>query len=133
MRGFFPRGLSMKLHQSKLANLNQFTGYGEGYVMVNQERFEGSVLVAADRVEPWSGQRLETLGNADFEPLLALAPEVVLIGTGSKLRFAHPSVYSALLQARIGVDFMDNGALCRTFNILCAEERRVIAVIMHDQ
>ncbi|WP_028455528.1 Mth938-like domain-containing protein [Chitinilyticum litopenaei] len=122
----------MKLHQSKAGNLNQFTAYGDDFVEVNQQRHHGPVLVASAAVVPWSAQALTALGPTEIEAILALNPEVVLIGTGKTLRFGHPASYAALSAARIGVDFLDNGALCRTFNILCAEGRQVVAAVLYD-
>ncbi|MBE9609935.1 Mth938-like domain-containing protein [Chitinilyticum piscinae] len=121
----------MKLHQSKVGNLNQFTSYGEDFVEVNRQRHQGPVLVSGEQVLPWSARSLESLAPADIEAILALNPEVVLIGTGKHLRFGHPQRYAALSAARIGVDFLDNGALCRTFNILSAEGRQVVAAVLY--
>jgi uncharacterized protein len=62
--------------------------------------------------------------------VLMRAPEIVLLGTGPRLRFPSPAVYASLLKARIGVEVMDTAAACRTYNILAAEGRRVAAALM---
>ncbi|MGL6295748.1 MAG: Mth938-like domain-containing protein, partial [Plesiomonas sp.] len=62
----------------------------------------------------------------------AYQPEVVLLGTGKTIRFPHPKLYQALAAAHIGLDVMDTGAVCRTFNILTSENRKVVALIVHD-
>ena len=67
---------------------------------------------------------------ADFEQILALRPEVVLLGTGARQRFAHPRLYASLSAARIGLEMMDTGAACRTYNILMAEGRKVLAALI---
>jgi len=70
------------------------------------------------------------LEEADFERLLSHKPEVVLFGTGPAIRFPHPRLTRALTDARIGLEVMDTPAACRTFNILAAEGRSVIAALL---
>ncbi|UXY16800.1 Mth938-like domain-containing protein [Chitiniphilus purpureus] len=120
----------MKLHHTTTTHLNQFTGYGDGYVMVNQERFEGSLIVTPTEVHSWRPTDFSTLEEADFAMLLEFGPELVLLGTGDRIRFPHPRLSRALASAHVGLDTMDTGALCRTFNVLTAEERRVVALVL---
>lgn len=121
----------MKLHLSGLSGQNLFTGYGAGYVMVNQTRHQHSLIVLPDHViENWPPQTFEQLAVEHFEHLLPLQPEMVLLGTGATLRFPHPSLTKTLLAARIGVEVMDTGAACRTYNILTGEGRRVAAALL---
>ena len=72
---------------------------------------------------------VKTLSAADLEPLFALHPEVVLLGTGAKQVFPASDVRQAFAARRIGLEVMDLGAACRTYNILVQEERRVAAVL----
>ena len=121
----------MKLHADKPQNLNTVTGYGPGYIEINAIRHEASVLVMPEGdVEPWPASRFEDLEAAHFEALLAKSPEVVLLGTGDRLRFPHPRLTAALSRRHIGVDAMDLQAACRTYNILMAEGRKVAAVLL---
>jgi len=122
----------LKLHASGLTNLNTFTGYGEGFVLINAVRHEGSLIVMPEYLQPWDVGGFAALEPGDFAALAALKPEVVLLGTGAKIRFPHPRLTSALSQARIGVEVMDNQAACRTYNILMAEERKVAAALIFD-
>jgi uncharacterized protein len=109
---------------------NTFTAYGEGYVMVNGVRHEANLIVLPDRILPWSASGFDALAADDFAELASLALEVVLLGTGARLRFPHPQVTRALVDARIGLEVMDMQAACRTYNILAAEERRVAAALL---
>ena len=121
----------MKLHLFSNASKNIFTGHGAGYVKVNDQHFEQAIVVTPEQVfQDWTAQRFETLAEADFNYFLALQPDVLLIGTGSQHRFAHPQLYRALTDAGIGVEFMDTAAACRTCNILVAEARKVFAAIL---
>ncbi len=121
----------MKLQASTLAGSNFFTGYGEGYVLVNQERYEGSLVVMPERIWPeWGARRFEELSEADFAALVPLERDVVLLGTGATLRFPPRQLTRPLLQARIGLEVMDNRAACRTYNILVEEGRKVAAALL---
>jgi uncharacterized protein len=112
-------------------SLNLFTGHGEGYVSINHKRHEQSVVVMAGEVRTdWPVTDFAALTAAHFDYFLALKPEVLLLGTGSKQHFAHPSLYRELIQARIGIEFMDTPAACRTYNILVTEDRKVIAAVL---
>jgi uncharacterized protein len=108
-----------------------FTGYGEGYLAVNHERYEHSVILATGQpVTAWDAERFETLARAHFEALLALRPEIVVFGAGRTLRFPPHELTQPLMQARVGLEVMDTGAACRTYNILVAEGRKVVAAVL---
>ena len=120
----------MKLHLTRASGQNLFTGYGAGYVSINDERYERPVIVAAGRpVENWEATSLENLTAAHFEALLAWKPEIVILGTGERLRFPHPRLTQPLAAAAVGFEAMDTKAACRTYNILMAEGRAVVAAI----
>jgi uncharacterized protein len=120
----------VKLHPPPPTALNTFTGYGEGYVLVNGERHETNLVVLPERLVPWSAASFDALAESDFESLLELGPEIVLLGTGPRQRFPHPRLTRALAARRIGVEAMDLQAACRTYNFLMAEDRRVAAALL---
>ena len=120
----------MKLHASSPGAANTFTGYGEGYVMVNGERRDSSLVVLADRIEAWRPDAFDRLSTQDFAFLKELNVEIILLGTGSRQRFPHPRLTRALAEAGIGLEVMDVQAACRTYNILVAEARRVAAALL---
>ena len=124
------RILAVKLHASAPTALNTFSGYGDGYVMVNGERFEANLIVLPERLLPWGAVSFDALVEADFQVLLEMNLEILLVGTGPKQRFPHPRLIRALAAKRIGVEAMDLQAACRTYNILMAEERRVAAALL---
>jgi|SRR5690348_5130645 len=122
----------MKLHASGASGVNTITGYGEGYVMVNGQRRESSVVVLPDRLESWAAKSFDALTAEDFSFLGTLHAEIVLLGTGPRQRFPHPRLTAALAQAGIGLEVMDVQAACRTYNILVAEERKVAAALLFE-
>jgi uncharacterized protein len=124
-------GTPLKLHLTNISGINLFTGYGEGYVMINQQRHEQSLVVLRDRlVTDWQPAGFDDLDAGDFALLADLKPEIVLLGTGERLRFPRPELTRALLEARIGLEVMDIQAACRTYNFLAAEERKVAAALL---
>ena len=121
----------MALHLQTNTNLKLFTGHGTGYVAVNGQRFPQAVVVLAGEVRTdWPATDFATLTAAHFDYFIELKPEVLLLGTGAKQQFARPELYRELIRAGIGIEFMDTPAACRTYNILVAEDRKVIAAIL---
>ena len=121
----------MKLHLSHVTGTNTFTAYGAGYVSVNGQRFERSLIVLPDRIlADWAPDSFDALAPEHLETLATIAPEVVLLGTGAQLRFPRPEITRPLVEARIGLEVMDAQAACRTFNILVAEGRKVAAALL---
>ena len=120
----------MKLHVSGPGTRNAITGYGEGYVLVNGQRHESSLIVTPDQVLPWDVSEFTKITADDFEKLRTLNAEILLLGTGPRQRFPHPRLTRALAARRIGVEAMDLHAACRTYNILMSEERRVAAALL---
>lgn len=121
----------MKLHLTQAAGQNLFTAYGDGYVQVNQQRFETSLIVMPSQlITDWPPRSLDQLTEAHFTHLATLQPEIVLLGTGAMLRFPHPRLSSPLSQAGIGFEVMDTFAAARTYNILMGEGRRVAAALL---
>jgi len=105
--------------------------FEEGVITIGEQQYRHSLIVSPDRIpEQWRPACAGELLREDFEPLLALQPEIVLVGTGTRLEFPSPSLTVTLLQAGIGVEVMGTAAACRTFNILLSEERRVVAALL---
>lgn len=121
----------MKLHLNTSITQKIFTAHGEGYVTVSRERFEHPIVVTPEQVlTDWQPQGFDALDETHFAYFLALKPEILLLGTGAQQRFAHPRLYHALSAAGIGVECMSTAAACRTYNILMAEDRKVVAAIL---
>jgi uncharacterized protein len=121
----------MKLQLSNISGVNLFTGYGESYVMVNKQRHEQNLVVLRDRlVTDWQPAGFDDLKAEHFALIAELEPEIVLLGTGNRLRFPRPELTRALIEARIGLEVMDFQAACRTYNFLAAEERKVAAALL---
>ena len=124
----------MKLHADPRSDLNTITAYGPGFIEINAVRHTGHVLLTPQTpVTAWSVAHFDALSAADLEALLAHQPEVVLLGTGARQRLLHPRLGAALMQARVGLEVMNTPAACRTYNILMAEGRRVLAALLQEE
>jgi uncharacterized protein len=122
-------GNNVKLHLAGTGNANIFTRYGPGYVVVNDRRFEQSLVVMPDALwTEWPATTFEALTADHLEALTGLDREVILLGTGERLRFPPAAVMRPL--AGKGLEVMDVPAACRTYNILMAEGRRVAAALL---
>jgi uncharacterized protein len=120
----------MKLHLTPGAGLHLFSGYGAGYVSVNNVRYETCVLVTPQSVSEWAVGGFEALRAGDFGFIAELKPEIVILGTGARQRFPGPELRRALAASGAGVEVMDTPAACRTYNILASEGRKVVAAIV---
>jgi uncharacterized protein len=122
----------VKLHLTPGAGLQLFSGYGAGYVSVNNVRYEKCVVVTPQAVSDWAVGGFDKLVVADFGFIAELKPEIVILGTGARQRFPGPELRRALAASGAGVEVMDTPAACRTYNILASEGRKVVAAIVLD-
>ena len=121
----------MKLHADNAEGVNLIHAYTRTSVSVNGEAHTRSILVPpTGPVIAWPVTTLEDLTEAHFDAVIEARPEVLILGTGPTLRFAHPALLRRLMAVRVGVETMDTAAACRTFNILVAEGRQVMAALL---
>ena len=122
----------MKLQPDK-SDVQSVTGYGPGWIAVNGEKLSGSVILSSrgDR-RAWDVFAYEDLGARHFEQIALLDAELVIFGSGQRLRFPDPAWLTALMAKRTGLETMDTPAACRTYNILAAEGRHVVLAVIID-
>ena len=120
----------MKLQPDR-SDVQSIGGHGPGWIAVGAERISSSVIVGSrGELQPWPGERFEDLGPQHFEQIAQLKPEVVIFGSGSRIRFPRPAWLRPLLDLGIGVETMDTAAACRTYNVLAQEGRHVAAALL---
>lgn len=113
--------------QSDTAFQHRITAYGPGWIEVDGERQDSSLLLSSKTgILSWSYPRFDTLDEQAFSQLLQYRPQIIVFGSGSQLRFPRPTWIKALIQQQIGVETMDLYAACRTYNILASEGRNTI-------
>ena len=124
----------MKLQPDRL-DVQSILAYGPGWVgLGNQgvaEKIHHSIVIGSKGEKyAWNCARFDELTAGHFEQLASLKPELVIFGSGTRLRFPPPAFLRALMGERIGLETMDTLAACRTYNILAAEGRHVIAALL---
>ena len=121
----------MKLQSDPHSGANTITGYGDGYVEINQTPYAHAVLLSSDGdISEWPVKSFEGLEASNFSQMIDLKPELILIGTGKRQRFPKPELLKALITAKIGFEIMDSQAACRTYNILVGEGRQVLLALI---
>jgi uncharacterized protein len=121
----------MKLHSPATAGLLAITSYDAGHVAVNGRLLAKSFILTPQRlIEDWPPASFDRLTGADLEAVVALGCPIVLLGTGPTQRFPAPALLRSFFERRIGIEVMDSGAACRTYNILMAEGRDVAAALI---
>ncbi|MDH5254439.1 MAG: Mth938-like domain-containing protein [Gammaproteobacteria bacterium] len=120
----------MKLHAERGSG-NYIQSVTSEAVLINGTSYTGHVIVSADRiVTGWTPRPIAELQLEDFAAALDLEPEVILFGTGSTHRFAGNRLMTAIMSRGIGFEVMATRAACRTYNVLTAEDRRVVAALL---
>ena len=121
----------MKFQPDTPDDVNVITRQEPGRVWVGATAFEYSVLVPwQGEVLPWGPIDAAALTPEHFEQIARWQPEVVIFGSGTRLRFPAPALVRGLINKRIGIETMDLGAACRTYNVLAAEGRSVVAALL---
>lgn len=125
---------SMKLHLHSSDQQYQINGVDSQSITINHQPYTQPLIVSDDALTTdWFSGAWESLDAERLTAILAFTPEVVLLGTGDKQRFIHPKHIQAFLSQNIGVECMTTAAACRTFNILTAEGRKVVAGLLLEK
>jgi len=124
----------MKLSEDYSDGTYIIRSYSDNNVEINNKVYQQSLIISNTKlVTDWGVNHIEHMTHEHWRTLIEPGPEVILIGTGKSLIFPPPSSYSPAIEQGIGVEFMDSGAACRTYNILLSEDRFVVAgIILQD-
>ena len=121
----------MKMHLDSTTGANRITGYGAGYVSVNEASLTRSFILTPETlVSDWGPKEVIDLDAASLQAVARLSPAIVLLGTGIEQRFPPSVLLAPMLAQGIGIEVMTTAAACRTYNILVAEGRPVAAALL---
>jgi uncharacterized protein len=121
----------LKLQPDRIEGVNVISGLLADAVSVNGVTYRNSIAIPwLGDIGPWGESGFDALTVADFDRLADLQPELVIFGSGARLRFLAPGLMRTLMARRIGIETMDTAAACRTYNVLAGESRRVIAALL---
>ena len=108
----------------------QIRAYAAGQITVNDAVLTHSLIIRNDRlISDWPPQRFEEMTVEHLLSAAELRPEILILGTGARQHFPHPALLAPLQARGIGVEVMDTAAACRTYNVLVAEGRAVVAAL----
>ena len=123
--------VAMKMQADRMEGAQSIARHGPGGIAVGGVEWTESVLVPwRGGVQRWEVASFDDLEESHFRKVADLQPELVVFGSGPRLRFPKPALLRPLIDARIGVETMDTAAACRTFNVLLAEGRSVVAALV---
>jgi len=121
----------VKFQPDSLDGVNTIARHDGGSVWIGNQSYSGSVIVPwSGPVRAWAPADFNALTQAHFDEVLQLQPELVIFGSGARLRFPAPALLRELIARRIGVESMDSAAACRTYNVLVSEGRTVVAALL---
>ncbi len=124
----------MKLQPDK-SSAPLVRAYTQEWLQIDDQRFAQSVIVSSlpeHPPRPWAPGTLEELVAEHLAELANSGAELVLLGTGQRLRFPPAAWLAPFAQQRVGLESMDTAAACRTYNILASEGRKVLAALLLD-
>jgi uncharacterized protein len=121
----------MKFTQHTPAGLNLIRNYGPQFVTVGEQEMRTSCIVGAGLlIRDWPPRDVASLTPQHLAPLFDAAPEVVVLSTGAQQQFPRAALRAEFATRKIGLEVMEVGAACRTYNVLVSEERKVLAAIL---
>ncbi len=121
----------MQLHLERTTESNQLSAYGAGYFVVNDKRISSSIVISADSVDlEWPVESVAELSQEHLQAVIETRPELVILGSGAKHEFPGTAVIAAFASSSIGLEVMNTGAACRTYNVLLSEGRNVVAMLV---
>jgi len=99
-------------------------------ITINGTPYSQCIAITPEAVfDDWQARPVADLADSDFEPLLALSPEIILLGTGAQNVFPPRELMFAFARRGVGLECMDTAAAARTFNVLAMEGRQIAAVL----
>lgn len=104
--------------------------YEPGRIKINDEIYNQSIIISSNQLILWPPKNLAELNPENFEIILNLTPDIVLLGTGEKMAFPKNRLLKSFYEKQIGVEVMATLAACRTFNVLMSEGRNVVAALL---
>ena len=123
----------MPLAEDKITSRYSISGYNAGEIIVNETPYRESLILSPQSILcPWPVSSVDDIDQSSLQPVLEMNPRVVLLGTGEQQIFPDAKIFGLFGERGIGLEVMNNGALCRTFNILVAEDREVVAAIIQN-
>jgi len=120
----------MKFTQQRAEGANLIRRYGADHILVGDREIRVSTIVTPAALIDWAPRNVEELSAAHLGALFDLSPEVVVLATGATQKFPRAALRAEFATRKIGLEVMEIGAACRTYNVLVGEDRKVVAAIL---
>jgi uncharacterized protein len=120
----------MKMTQQRAEGINLIRRYGADFVVIGENEIRESCIVSAHSFTSWPPRSVDELDSEHLAVLFALRPEVVVLATGARQVFPRAALRAEFATRKIGLEVMEIGAACRTYNVLVGEERQVFGAIL---
>ena len=120
----------MKFTQQRPEGINLISRYGVDFIALGDNEIRESCIVSANSFAPWTPRSVDELTSELFLPLFSHQPDVVVLSTGARQVFPRAALRAEFATRKIGLEVMEIGAACRTYNVLVGEERKVLAAIL---
>lgn len=109
---------------------NQFTNYAHNSVTINTTKYESNILVSNESIIEISISSVQELDGKFLDLIMKQNPDIILFGTGNQIKYPHQEILLKLQQQRVGFEVMTIAAMCRTFNYLIGEGRKIVAIVL---
>lgn len=119
----------MKFSPEQINSRNVIRSYESGRVQVGERFYDCPVIVTASQIVSWQRIGIQSLTPSLLAPVLSMNPEIILLGCGETRLQPSAALIGGLAEIGIGIEAMDHGAACRTFNILVGEDRNVVLAL----
>jgi len=120
----------MKFTQQRREGGNLIRRYGPDYIVVGEREIRESTIVSPTALTAWAPRSVEELSLEHLSVLFGMSPEVVVLATGATQKFPRAALRAEFATRKIGLEVMEIGAACRTYNVLVGEERKALAAIL---
>ena len=110
---------------------NQIRACEPGAVHLRDQTLHNHLIISATEIiTDWGPPAIDALSIDDFEPALAMKPEILLFGTGARQVFPDIALLTEIMRKGIAIEVMETVAACRTFNVLINERRAAVAALL---
>jgi uncharacterized protein len=124
----------MHFQQDTIQDAYFIQSYTSTQLKIAEHLFTKSLIISKDTlIENWPINHFTQLEHTHFTSVIGLKPEILILGTGNNQHFASAIQLQTLINGHIAVECMTTAAACRTYNILVAEQRSVVAALIIEQ
>lgn len=112
---------------------NQVTSFDGSALKIGNITYSQNIILTNDNVRYININSIHDIDEKFILDIIDIRPDIVIFGTGNKIQYPKQNLLNMLQQNNIGFEIMAIAPLCRTYNFLLSEERKVVAVVIFDK